>query len=113
MTPANLSSAPIGSCSGTGRAPRRSRISVTTAAKSAPTRSILLMNAMRGTWNLSAWCQTVSDCGSTPDDAAEDDHRAVEHAQAALDLDGEVDVAGRVDQVDLVVAPGEAWSRPR
>ena len=33
-TPANLSSAPIGSCSGTGFAPSRSRISVTAAAKS-------------------------------------------------------------------------------
>ena len=30
---------------------------------------------------------------------------AVEHAQRALDLDGEVDVAGRVDDVDAVVAP--------
>ncbi len=39
--------------------------------------------------------------------AAEDDHRAVEHAQATLDLDGEIDVARRVDQVDLVVAPGQ------
>ncbi len=29
-------------------------------------RSILLMNAMRGTAYLSAWRQTVSDCGSTP-----------------------------------------------
>ena len=34
--------------------------------KSAPTRSILFMNAMRGTWYLSAWRQTVSDCGWTP-----------------------------------------------
>ena len=34
--------------------------------KSAPTRSILLMNAIRGTRYLSAWRQTVSDCGSTP-----------------------------------------------
>ena len=32
--------------------------------------------------------------------AVEDDDRAVEHAQAALDLDGEVHVAGRVDDVD-------------
>jgi len=24
------------------------------------------MKASRGTWYLSAWCQTVSDCGSTP-----------------------------------------------
>ena len=29
--------------------------------------------------------------------------RAVEHAQRALDLDREVDVAGRVDDVDVVV----------
>ncbi len=32
-------------------------------------RSILLMNATRGTLNLSAWCHTVSDCGSTPSTA--------------------------------------------
>jgi hypothetical protein len=38
-------------------------------------------------------------------DRVEHGHGAVEHAQGALDLDGEVDVAGRVDQVDPVVAP--------
>ena len=32
---------------------------------------------------------------------AEDHHAAVEHAQAPLDLGREIDVAGRVDQVDL------------
>ena len=37
----------------------------------------------------------------------EDDDGAVEHAQAALDLGGEIDVAGRVDQVDRAVAPLE------
>ena len=36
---------------------------------------------------------------------AEDQHRAVEDAERPLDLDGEVDVAGRVDDVDLLVAP--------
>ena len=35
----------------------------------------------------------------------EDDDAAVEDAQAALDLGGEIDVAGRVDQVDGAVAP--------
>ncbi len=35
-------------------------------SKSAPTLSILLMNAMRGTPYLSAWRHTVSLCGSTP-----------------------------------------------
>ena len=32
-------------------------------------------------------------------------YRAVEHAQAALDLDGEIHVAGRVDDVDALVVP--------
>ena len=51
---------------GTGCAPSRSRIICTTFSKSAPTRSILLTNAMRGTLYLSAWRHTVSDWGSTP-----------------------------------------------
>ena len=46
-------------------------------------------------------------------DRAEDRDRAVEHAQRPLDLDGEVDVAGRVDEVDAVVASRSRWSRPR
>ena len=39
-------------------------------------------------------------------DRVEHGHGAVEDAQRALDLDREVDVAGRVDDVDAVVAPG-------
>ena len=66
MTPVNSASAPIGSCTGTGCAPRRSIIVWTEPSKLAPIRSILLMNAIRGTRYLSAWRQTVSDCGSTP-----------------------------------------------
>ena len=38
----------------------------TTKLKSAPTRSSLFTNAIRGTPYLSACRQTVSDCGSTP-----------------------------------------------
>ena len=37
--------------------------------------------------------------------AVEDGDGAVEHAQAALHLDGEVDVPGGVDDVDLVAVP--------
>src|SRR5208283_326043 len=37
----------------------------------------------------------------------EDDDTAVEHAQGALHLGGEIDVARGVDQVDGAVAPGE------
>ena len=40
-----------------------------------------------------------------PGDAVEHRDRAVEHAQRALHLDGEVDVPGRVDDVDGVVVP--------
>ena len=38
-------------------------------------------------------------------DGAEHQHRPVQNAEAALDLDGEIDVARRVDQVDRVVFP--------
>ena len=37
--------------------------------------------------------------------AVEDHDRAVEHAQAALHLDGEVHVPGRIDNVDAVIVP--------
>ena len=88
------------------------------AGSSAPARSILLTNAMRGTPYLFICRQTVSDCGCTPRHRAEHRDRRVEHAQRALDLDGEVDVPGRIDDVDAVL--GEAacpspsrsrWSR--
>ena len=65
-TPVEVLLRPIGICTGTGFAPRRSRIDCTAAKKFAPVRSILLMNAMRGTLYLSACRQTVSDCGWTP-----------------------------------------------
>ena len=65
-TPVNSDSAPIGSCTAIGLAPSRSIIVCTELSKSAPIRSILLMNAIRGTRYLSAWRQTVSDWGSTP-----------------------------------------------
>ena len=48
-TPKNVSSAPIGSCKGSGRAPSRSSIIETTFSKFAPIRSILFTKAMRGT----------------------------------------------------------------
>ena len=44
-------------------------------------------------------------------DRVEQGDRAVEHAQRALDLDREVDVAGRVDDVDAVVVPGAGRRR--
>jgi len=38
-------------------------------------------------------------------DCAEDCDRAVEDAQRALDFDREIDVSGRIDNIDAVVAP--------
>ena len=73
--------------------------------KSAPILSILLTKTMRGTLYLSAWRQTVSVCGSTPWFEVEHAHGAVEHAQRTLDFDGEVDVAGRVDDVEALAVP--------
>ncbi len=64
--PSNLSSAPMGTWMGTGFAFRRDFIWSKTLKKFAPTRSILLTNASRGTLYLFAWRQTVSDCGCTP-----------------------------------------------
>ncbi len=65
-TPLKSASAPIGTWSGTGLAPRRSRTWFTTLKKSAPLRSILLTKPIRGTLYLLAWRHTVSLCGSTP-----------------------------------------------
>ena len=76
-----------------GTASSRSSIIATVRKKSAPMRSILLTKQMRGTWYWLAWRHTVSVCGSTPATAVEHRDGAVEDAQRALDLDGEVDVA--------------------
>ena len=43
--------------------------------------------------------------GLHPALGAENGDRAVQHAQGTLHLDGEIDVAGSVDQVDLMTAP--------
>ena len=58
------------------------------------------MKAMRGTRYLSACRQTVSDCGSTPPTPQNTATAPSSTRRLALDLDGEVDVPGRVDDVD-------------
>ena len=103
MTPTKLSSLPIGICSGTAFAREALADHLHhVRSKSAPTRSILLTNAMRG---------TPVALGLAPDrlrlrldtrHAAEHRDGAVEHAQRALDLDREVDVARGIDDVDAV-----------
>ena len=112
MTPAKPSSAPIGICTATGLACSLEPICSTVPPKSAPTRSILLTKQMRGTPYLSAWRQTVSDCGSTPATASNTATAPSRTAQRALHLGREIDVAGRIDDVDAVIAP-EAGGRRR
>ncbi len=46
-------------------------------------------------------------------DAVEDHDRAVEHPEAPLDLDSEVHVPGRIDDVDLVIVPEAGRGRGR
>ena len=104
-TPWKSASLPIGIWIGTGRAPRRSRIMSTQRQKSAPVRSILLMKQMRGTLVPVRLAPDRLRLGLHAGDAVEDDHRAVEHPEAALDLDGEVHVPGRIDDVDSMVVP--------
>ena len=104
--PRNSASRPMGICSATGLAPRRSTI------------------ISRPRIEVGADAVHLVDEGDARDavlvglpphglglrlhaaDRAEQGDGAVEHAQAALDLHGEVHVPGRVDDVDLRVAPG-------
>ena len=39
-------------------------------------------------------------------DGAEDKDRTIKHPQRPLNLNGKVDVAGSVDDVDIVISPG-------
>jgi hypothetical protein len=57
---------------------------------------------MRGTLYRRIWRSTVYDLRLHAGDAAQHHDGAVEHAQRPLDLDREVDVAGGVDDVDVV-----------
>ena len=68
-------------------------------------RSILLTKHMRGTPYLSAWRHTVSVWGSTPATASKTATAPSSTRKRALHLDGEVDVAGGVDDVDAGAVP--------
>ena len=111
--PAKSASAPIGSWIGTGWAPRRSII-VWTPRVEVGADAVHLVDV--------GDARDVVLVGLAPDglglrldagDGVEQRDGAVEHAQRALDLDREVDVARRVDDVDPVVAPTRRWSRRR
>ena len=105
MTPSKSASAPIGIWTGIGFAPSRSLIMSTVRQKLAPIRSILLTKQMRGTLVLVRLPPHRLRLRLDAGHRIEYDDAAVEHAQAPLHLDGEVDVAGRIDDVDLVRLP--------
>ena len=102
---------PIGSWMATAFGAEAFADGVDRMSKSAPMRSILLMKQMRGTSYLSAWRQTVSDCGCTPSNRVEHRDSAVEHAQRRSTSSGEVHVTGRVDDVDAM--PSRSRLLPR
>src|SRR3954468_17355267 len=104
-TPRCASSCPIGIWIGTGFAPRRSTIDWTALKKSAPVRSILLMNAIRGTLYLSACRQTVSDWGWTPATLSKTATAPSGTRRLPSTPHGEVHVSGRINNVDPMVAP--------
>jgi len=63
----------------------------------------LFTKTKRGTWYLSAWRHTVSDCAFHAGDRVEHHDTAIEDAQGALDFYREVDVTRGIDDVDAVV----------
>ena len=100
-----MSPSPIGIWTGTALALIRSFIICTAPAKSAPVRSILLTKAMRGTPYLFICRHTVSLCGSTPPTAQKSATAPSRMRKRTFHLNGEVDVARRVDDVDAMVLP--------
>ena len=105
ITPWKSPSLPHGSCRTSGFACRRSTIISTVRPKSAPVRSILFTKPIRGTRVPVGLAPDRLGLGLDAGDRVEHRDRAVEHAQRPLHLDREVDVAGRVDDVDPVTLP--------
>ena len=105
IMPLKLSSEPIGSCTTSGRAPRRVLDHVH-AAHEVRARAVHLVHV--------ADARHVVVVSQAPvrlrlrlhaRHAVEHHDRAVEHAQRTVHFDGEVHVPGGVDDVDLLLAP--------
>ena len=105
MTPWNSLSAPIGSCTTATLASRRSLIMSTAAVEVGADAVHLVDEAHPRHVVLVGLAPDRLGLGLHAGDRVEHRHRAVEHAQRALHLDREVDVAGGVDDVDPAVAP--------
>ena len=101
MMPWNWSSAPIGTCSMHRVVAELLLQLAGDALVVGAGWSILLTKAMRGTLVALHLPVDGDRLGLHAGDRAEHEDRAVEHAQRALHLDGEVDVARGVDDVDV------------
>ena len=93
---------PIGTCVAAAFRCSFARSASITESGSAPSRSSLLMKAIRGTVVALHLAINGDRLRLHAGDAAQHEDGAIEHAQRALHLNREVDVAGRVDDVDLV-----------
>ena len=70
---------------------------------------------MRGTRILSSACRhTVSDCVAQPRlTAQEQSYCTIEDAEAPLHFDSEIDVTGRINNIDTLIAPETGCSGRR
>ena len=100
--PCSDSSSPSGSSSGTKPEPNVARSWSSVRWKSARCLSSLLTNTIRGM--PAATQRGPRRLGADLDaiDGADDEHRQVGDGEGGVDIAGEVAVAGRVDEVDLV-----------
>ena len=112
-TPRKWPSAPIGSWMTAALAPRRSSIESHGGEEVGADAVHLVDEADAGDVVLVGLAPDGLGLGLDAGDGVEHGDGAVEDAQRALDLDGEVDVAGRVDDVDPVVVPVCRWWRRR
>ena len=102
MMPLNWSASPSGMTTGIAGAPRRSRIVLVAELVVRPDLVHLVDEADARDVVLGRLAPDGFRLGLDAFLAVEHGDRAVEHAQGALDLGGEVHVAGGVDQVDVV-----------
>ena len=101
-TPCSFSSSPRGSSSGTNPLPNVARSWSSVRWKSARGLSSLLTNTRRGMPSAAHRRHAASVPTSTPSTALTTSTARSATARAALDLAGEVGVAGSVEEVDLV-----------
>ena len=104
-TPWNWSSRPIGIWIGTAFAPRRSRDRLDAAPEVGAGPVELVDEAEARHAVAVGLAPDRLGLGLDTGHAVEDDDRAVEDAEAPLDLDREVHVPGRIDDVDAMIAP--------